>query len=58
MRINHQFFSGWNSNTDDIFFIPSFAAQVAGKSYTTSFDAFALFDTVLVFEPGTAYVKY
>ena len=49
-------FSGWNSNTDDIYYIPTFAAQ--GASYTTRFDAFALFDTVLVFENGTAYVKF
>ena len=49
-------FSGWNSNTDDIYFVPSFAAN-AGTP-TVRFDAFALFDTVLVFENGTAYVKY
>ena len=49
-------FSGWNSNTDDIYFIPTYAAQAAGT--TTRFDAYALFDTVLVFENGTAYVKY
>ena len=49
-------FSGWNSNTDDIYFIPSYAAQTAAT--TARFDAFAMFDTVLVFENGTAYVKY
>jgi hypothetical protein len=48
-------FSGWNSNTDDIYFVPSFTA--AGNP-TVRFDAFAMFDTVLVFENGTAYVKY
>jgi hypothetical protein len=48
-------FSGWNSNTDDIYFIPSFVAPAA---ITARFDAFALFDTVVVFENGTAYVKY
>jgi len=49
-------FSGWNSNTDDIYFVPSFAAN-AGTP-TVRFDAFALFDTVLVFENSTCYVKY
>ena len=48
-------FSGWNSNTDDIYYIPSFVAPAA---ITARFDAFALFDTVVVFENGTAYVKY
>jgi hypothetical protein len=49
-------FSGWNSNTDDIYFVPSFAAN-AGTP-TVRFDAFALFDTVLVFENSSCYVKY
>ena len=48
-------FSGWNSNTDDIYFIGSFTAPAA---VTARFDSFALFDTVLVFENGTVYVKY
>jgi hypothetical protein len=48
-------FSGWNSNTDDIYFMPSFTAP---NAVTARFDAFAMFDTVLVFENGTAYVKY
>ena len=49
-------FSGWNSNTDDIYFIGSFNAAAAVAA--ARFDAFALFDTVLVFENGTCYVKY
>jgi hypothetical protein len=49
-------FSGWNSNTDDIYFIPSYAAQA--DATTTRFDAFAMFDTVLVFENNTCFVKY
>ena len=48
-------FSGWNSNTDDIYFIPTFKAAA---DITARFDAFAMFDTVLVFENGTAFVKY
>ena len=50
-------FSGWNSNTDDIYFIPTFAANNPAVA-AARFDAFANFDTVLVFENGTAYVKY
>ena len=49
-------FSGYNTNTDDIYFIPTYAAQAAATN--TRFDAFAMFDTVLVFENGTVYVKY
>ena len=49
-------FSSWNSNTDDIYFVPSYAAQ--GASTNIGLDAFALFDTVLVFKNGTAYVKF
>lgn len=50
-------FSGWNSNTDDIFAIMNFAGPAAGP-VTTRFDAFANFDTCVVFENGTAYVRY
>jgi len=49
-------FSGYNTNTDDIYFIPTYAAQ--GAATSVRFDAYALFDTVLVFENGTCYVKY
>ena len=49
-------FSGWNSNTDDIYYIPSYAAQA--NATITRFDAFAMFDTVLVFENNTCFVKY
>ena len=50
-----QIFAGWNSSTDDIYYIPTFAANTAT---TARFDAFALFDSLLVFESNTAYVKY
>ena len=50
-------FAGYNSNTDDIYFIPQFAAQDA-KIDSVRFDAFAMFDSVLVFENGTCYVKF
>ena len=50
-----QIFAGWNSSTDDMYYIPTFAANTAA---TARFDAFALFDSLLVFENNTAYVKY
>jgi hypothetical protein len=50
-------FSGWNSNTDDIYFIPTFNQNNPAVA-SCRFDAFAMFDTVLVFENGTCFVKY
>ena len=50
-------YAGWNSATDDIYYIPTFAAQTA-DSTVVRFDAFALFDSLLVFENNTCYVKY
>jgi hypothetical protein len=50
-------FSGWNSNTDDIYFIPTFNQNNPAVA-SCRFDAFAMFDTVICFENGTAYVKY
>lgn len=48
-------FAGYNSNTDDIFYYPSFASQSA---VNVRFDAYAMFDSVLVFENNTCYVKF
>ena len=49
-------FAGYNSNTDDIYAIMTFPAQ--GGAVNVRFDAFALFDEVIVFENGTAYSKF
>jgi hypothetical protein len=51
-----QIFAGWNSSTDDIYYTPTFAAN--NPSPTVRFDAFALFDSLLVFENHKCYVKY
>ena len=51
-----QIFAGWNSSTDDIYYIPTFGSNAAAA--TIRFDAFALFDSLLDFENNTAYVKY
>jgi hypothetical protein len=50
-----QLFSGYNSNTDDIYFIGNFNPGYTG---TARFDAFANMDVVFVCENGTAYVKF
>lgn len=49
-------FAGYNSNTDDIYAMINFGAQ--GVAMVGRFDAFALFDEVIVFENGTAFVKF
>jgi hypothetical protein len=49
-------FAGYNSNTDDIFAIFNFPAD--STTQTIRLDAFAMFDEVVVFENGTAYVKF
>ena len=50
-------FAGYNSNTDDIYFNANFGG-VTGGIASHRFDSFAMFDSVLVFQNGTAYVKF
>jgi hypothetical protein len=49
-------FSGYNSNTDDIYALITLVN--AGGAVQTRFDAFANFDSVVVCENGTSYVKF
>jgi hypothetical protein len=49
-------FAGYNSNTDDIYAIMNFVAPVAVGA--CRFDAFAMFDEVIVFENNTAFVRF
>jgi hypothetical protein len=49
-------FSGWNSNTDDIYFNANYNGT--GTATTVRYDTFATFDAVLKFENGTAYVNF
>jgi hypothetical protein len=49
-------FAGYNSNTDDIFYVPTFASQAAIGNIR--FDSFAMFDAVLVFQNDTVYCKF
>jgi hypothetical protein len=64
-------FAGYNSNTDDIYFIGSYNTTAPSATNLTNYsgaalalatpirlDAFALFDVVLVCENGTAFVRY
>jgi hypothetical protein len=55
-------FSGWNSNTDDLFAIINLGnppdINASPNPYSVRWDAFALFDCVLVCENNTAYVKF
>lgn len=61
-------FSGYNSNTDDIFWVPTFNTVQATVgtgtgTFTTAnpnirFDAFACFDQVVIFQDNTAFVKF
>jgi hypothetical protein len=50
-------FSGYNSNTDDIFWVPTFQTVIAGNPQMR-FDAFACFDQVVIFQDNTAFVKF
>lgn len=50
-------FMGWNSNTDDIFFIGNFNNLIASV-VNVRFDAYAMYDSCIVFENGTAYCRY
>jgi len=49
-------FAGYNSNTDDIYAVINYSG--ASANATVRFDAYALFDEVLVFDNNTAYAKF
>jgi hypothetical protein len=49
-------FAGYNSNTDDIYLVATFASPVAVGS--VRFDAYAMFDEVLVFENNTVFSRF
>lgn len=54
-------FAGWNSNTDDIYYVANLTVPLAGQNaapVTIRFDAFALYDAVVVCENQTAYVRF
>jgi hypothetical protein len=50
-------YAGYNTNTDDVFAIMNFAAT-GGAVINARFDAYALYDTAVIFENGTAFVRY
>ena len=49
-------FAGFNSNTDDIYAVMTFTSPNTVSA--CRFDAFALFDEVVVFENNTAYTRF
>jgi hypothetical protein len=49
-------FCGYNSNTDDIFAVMNFNGT--GGAINARFDAFAMFDSVIIFENNTCYRKF
>ena len=51
-------FAGYNSNTDDIFLQMNYNAVTRGAALNIRWDSFASFDSVLVFENNSAYVKF
>ena len=50
-----QFFAGYNSNTDDIYFMPNYAGIYNGV--TVRYSNFVNIDSLLVFENGTVYAN-
>lgn len=50
-------FSGYNTNTEDIYAILNYNVQT-GATSNARFDAFANFDCVVICENNTAYVKF
>jgi hypothetical protein len=49
-------YSGLNTSTHDIFYMPKFAAQAADLN--VRIDTYALFDSLILFEDGVAMVTY
>jgi len=49
-------YSGFNTNTSDIYYLANFAAQ--GSATSTRFDCFANFDLLVVCDNSTCYVKF
>jgi len=50
-----QFFAGYNTNTDDIYFMPNYAGIYGGV--TLRYSSFVNIDSLLVFENGTVYAN-
>lgn len=49
-------FAGYNSKNDDIFFMPKFGALTAATNI--SFGMYCMFDSLLTFQNGQAYVSF
>lgn len=50
-------FAGYNTNTDDIYFVYD-VKNSSGGSVNPRFDSYALYDNLLVFSDGTVFAKF
>jgi hypothetical protein len=50
-------YAGFNSNNEKIYFVPTFSPQIVPVA-SARFDVFAMFDSLLIFENNTCYVKF
>lgn len=50
------YFAGYNSCTDDIYYVATFGNQ--GTAVTPRFDSFSMFDCVYVFENNVCYIRF
>ena len=51
-------FAGYNTNQDDIYWNYTFAPGNVGADIPVRFDHFAMYDSLLICENGTSYVKF
>ena len=51
-------YTGTNTSTDDIFFMPKFASGINSANTTVRVDAYALFDQLILIQNGTCTVNY
>jgi hypothetical protein len=52
------FYSGYNTNTDDVFLVYNFTVDPSLNNKTARIDTFAHFDALLEFSNGTCYLKF
>lgn len=53
-----QIFTGYNTNTEDIYAMINYNAQTASTATNCRFDAFCNFDCVVICENQTAYIRF
>jgi hypothetical protein len=53
-----QIFTGYNTNTEDIYAMINYNTQAAATATNCRFDAFCNFDCVVICENQTAYIRF